>query len=246
MSGRYVARRRERPPGKRVLVGLALGPWMPSRTTVNWLRMGLPSDRIIDVQGSYLVQAHNEIVRQALQRLDWELLLLLEHDHPLPLNLLERVSSYQEDVTGAMYWLRPPPHHCCALVPNAEHEDAATWGGDWDGHLEYLSPKRQIAALQEGKLVRVAAVGMGCTAIARHVFEAFPVGERPFQTPYLADGELLTDDVHFCRRVAELGFQTWLDAGLVLDHLGETAIGIEDHFAALERRARELGMDLKR
>jgi hypothetical protein len=241
-KSRYVASRRERPAGNRVLVGLALGPDVPSQIALNWLALQMPSDRILSVEGAYIQQAHNEIVRQAFQRLDWEILLFLEHDHPLPPNLLERVASYQEDVTGAMYWLRRPPHHCCAMVPKAEHDDAETWAGEWGGRLEYLGPVRQIAWLQEGKLQRVCAVGMGCTAIHRRVLEAFPAGELPFQTPYQPDGELITDDVHFCKRAAELGFEVWLDCGMPLEHLSRRPVGLHEHLATLEARGRELGL----
>jgi len=238
---RYVARRRERPPGNRVLVGLPLLEQVYAEFMVNFMSLGVPFDRLIPITAAYVQQAHNEIVRQALQRRDWEYLLMLEHDHLLPSNLLQRVAGYSEPVVGALYFLRRPPHNPCALIPADGHDDPGTWAGLWEyERVQWLNPGRTVQAIEEGRLYRVCAVGMGCTAIRRDVLEAFGA-ELPFQVPY-EGGDLLSDDVWFCRRAAQLGFEVYLDGGLVLPHLAVRPVHVDTHFEHLERRARELGL----
>lgn len=244
MSRRYITGHRERGEGRRILVGLPLTEYLLTEFFVGYDRLEIPSSRTVKVSGAYVQDAHNEIAHKALERRDWETLLLMEQDHTFPDNLLERVASYDGPITGAMYCLRKDPHPVCALVPKPEHESAAHWRGeDWQGHLTYLWPSLAIEWSNQGRLFPVCAVGMGCTAIQRRVLERFAeLGELPFQVPYQEGGQLITDDVYFCRRARQLGFDVWLDAGLQLDHLGVQHIGLPQHLAGLERRAREQGL----
>lgn len=67
-------------------------------------------------------------------------------------------------------------------------------------------------------LARVQAVGAGCLLIARRVLE-HPAMRAPFAEEYDEDGILVRgEDVAFCHRAREAGFEVWADLGARCSH----------------------------
>lgn len=64
-------------------------------------------------------------------------------------------------------------------------------------------------------LVACDAVGFGCVAIHRRVFEKV---EAPWFPLYHSDGDTVTDDLSFCKRVKEAGMAVACDFEVMCEH----------------------------
>lgn len=77
---------------------------------------------------------------------------------------------------------------------------------------------------QEG-LQRVDAVGTGCFLIARRVFEDPKMREGPFLRKTLPDGCVdKGNDISFCERARDCGFQIWTHFDYVCDQFTEVSL----------------------
>jgi hypothetical protein len=78
---------------------------------------------------------------------------------------------------------------------------------------------KNIGSFTTGQVIPLAAVGMGCTLIRRDVFEKLldPWYER---TSVKVGGKPVRggEDICFCLRAGEAGFQTWGHAGVAVRH----------------------------
>ncbi|MDP6460053.1 MAG: hypothetical protein QF829_04605, partial [Candidatus Hydrothermarchaeota archaeon] len=75
-----------------------------------------------------------------------------------------------------------------------------------------------------GKLFRVDAVGMGCCLIKAEVFRSIA------QPWFVYDVKRNRgEDIYFCEKVKEAGYDIWVDPEVLPVHLGVSEVGIE-HF----------------
>jgi hypothetical protein len=192
------------------------------------------------IEGNIVADQHDRIARWCVEETTADYLLLLEQDHRFPPNLLERVANYDQPVVGALYYTRMEPYWPVALVPRPEFWNRVeVWEGQWDEvELTPLWPTLEDRIRGHG-LNSVCAVGMGCIAIRRDVLEDAPKGE-----PYFADhyefGKHWSDDVWFCCRALQRGYEVYVDGDLELPHLGLRDVDFRTHRTHLERRAAEL------
>jgi hypothetical protein len=88
--------------------------------------------------------------------------------------------------------------------------------------------------LEKPALYKCGAVGMGCTSIARRVFENWEPGLPFFRNEYKDQGEgkegednwkfahgEVSHDVWFCQQATRQGFEIYLDSSLHCNHLTE-------------------------
>jgi cellulose synthase/poly-beta-1,6-N-acetylglucosamine synthase-like glycosyltransferase len=209
--------------------------------------------------GSIVPDARNNIVRWFLEETRADYLILVDQDHRLPSNLLERVANYEEPVVGALYYARTEPHSPIALVPNPRRQrpdgepvnlwnDPAVWGGNWEvDSLVPLWPSLEKDWRAEGKINRVLVVGGGCLAIRRDVLEAWPRELPWFNFSYVAGAgahraATVGEDVWFCRECARQGHGVYLDAGVKIPHMAVREVDDTTYWARLQRMALELGL----
>jgi hypothetical protein len=77
-------------------------------------------------------------------------------------------------------------------------------------------------------LERVTSIGCGVMLVKRHVFEKI---ERPwFWFENLKNHKLLGEDVYFCVKAHDFGFETWVDHDLSneIGHVGSYTYGWHD------------------
>lgn len=174
-----------------------------------------------------------QLVAKALEEPDWDYLLHLQQDMILPEGLMERVGTYTDPVVGVMYFGR------------VMHHQQAVPGRMGPKGFERLTDEEVEGMLDEPGLYPIGAVGMGCTAIRRDVFEKWDPKLWPwFQVPN--EGQLgWGEDVWFCHQAAAQGFGVFVDTTLVAGHLG-TWRSSDDTFRARlahDRRLRALQAD---
>lgn len=144
----------------------------------------------------------------ALKDENWDYLLHLQQDMIMPEGLLDRVGEYTDPVVGIHYFGRVMQHQ------------QAVAGTVTDDGFERLSDEEAERMLDHPGLYPVGAVGLGCTAIRRDVFEQWNPDLYPwFQVPN-ANNLGWGEDVWFCYKAREQGWPVLLDTTLVAGHLG--------------------------
>lgn len=158
------------------------------------------------VKTAYLPSSRTRLARAALDR-GASHILWLDSDMRFPKDALVRLLSHHVPIVAASYSMRRMP-----LAPVAS-----------DGFDQ--STPHYVANDATG-LESVGMVGMGCMLTTTELFRALP--EPWFATPYDPErGDVIGEDVWFCQRVHEAGYDVLVDAALTneVGHLGEWEFG---------------------
>lgn len=161
-------------------------------------------------------RARNIIAAEALRQ-NYDYLLFIDDDNPIPRDTLIKFLEDDKDVVCAPILRRKPDedgsYPLCALYGHLEKD------------IRIYEPITEFR--EQGYLHRIDACGMGCTLIKRKVLEAvnakYP--DRPFQQGNLIsfnEGDKVIDrskglkrtmseDLEFCERAVDAGFEVWLD-----------------------------------
>lgn len=181
----------------------------------------------------------NGLVKKALE-LGADLVLFLDADMTFPKGL---AAALAEDclrtgagVVSGCYFKKAPPHPCVSALfltpddpqlmtpidPLAEPEAGAD-GADGGGEEG-----------TGGRLVSCDVVGMGAALVRREVFESIDYPWFEYEVHEKTGEMTVTEDVPFCRKAKEKGFEILTDTSLVCGHVAQVEID-DRHW----RRARE-------
>lgn len=72
---------------------------------------------------------------------------------------------------------------------------------------------------------RIAGCGFGCVLIETDILKAVTLNKGPCFLPMAGYGE----DLAFCKRATEMGFEIWCEPSVVCGHIGHIAIYPEDY-----------------
>ena len=161
-------------------------------------------------------RARNIIAGEALRQ-NYDYLLFIDDDNPVPRDTLIKLIEDDKDIITAPILKRKlnedGSRSLCALYVHLEKD------------IRIYEPITEFR--EQGYLHRIDACGMGCTLIKRKVLEAvnakYP--DRPFQQGNLIhfnEGDRIIDrskglkrtmseDLEFCERAVDAGFEIWLD-----------------------------------
>jgi hypothetical protein len=157
--------------------------------------------RLAFVHGTYIQASRNDLVGQMLAS-DAQWLFMVDDDHVFDRRLLINLLDRHVPIVGAAAVSRKPPYYVCAYAHGTNHAM---------GILDF-TPEMQ----------EVEAVGTGAILIRREVFEAL---ESPwFEVGFDANGRNISEDIIFCQRAREAGYDIWLDATQMIGHLTGVAI----------------------
>jgi hypothetical protein len=187
------------------------------------VRQGIPEgNRIALIRGSssIIVQARNNVVAAA-QSAGAQWLMFLDSDMRFPFDILRRLRAHDKDIVGCAYKRRTPPYETMGrpLV---------------DRKIE----------VDEG-LVAMRHLPLGVMLIRMSVFDRLT---KPyFRIPFVEGEDNYGEDLDFCNRAREAGFQVWCDvsASNEIGHLGLvtfTEAGLPEMEAAkqiVEQKAQE-------
>ena len=145
--------------------------------------------------------------------------LFLDADMAFPADTLLRLRSHGLDIVGGLCRRRRGPDFA-----------ACQWTTADDGAWRLLAPSGEHP-------VPVTATGGACLLVQMAVFDAMErrwPGEWYFinreclpDTPPRAD-ECMSEDIWFCRRAAEAGYQVYVDQGLRIGHITTAVIYDDD------------------
>lgn len=207
-----------------ILIGVPNGSGMfPAVMVQSLLQLHKPVPCAFMVVERQMVEmARNGIVREALSK-GFSHLLFVDDDNPIPPDTLELMLSDDKDIVIAPILTRNPDK-------DGRHSLCAFKRLKVGGQKLYLEFDR----VNGSDLVRVDAGGTGCMLIKRSVLESLYVkhGERIFErtrtvfdNPITYKGKeyterTMSEDVQFCERAADAGYEIWMDTRIRPIHLG--------------------------
>jgi len=204
-------------PAARLLVSIPLYLTVPALWFCNWESMD--KRNVVGVMATrklYLASAMRNMVAGALERDDWDRMVVLEADMLPPADAFLRIAQYPDslDIVGSLYHQHPEPHHPVVY-------EQVTDTGFRPLHFTQIEPMVEAPGLYE-----VGAVGMGFTSIHRRVLEKWDT-----ETP-MWDSPDIGHDLYFCREARRQGFSVRVDTAIQCGHLTEIAVGlntVRDH-----------------
>lgn len=139
-------------------------------------------------------------------------LLFIDSDMVVPVDLITRLLDADKDIVSALAFKRVFPFEPC-IFKTCTKKDATFY-------LDYTKG-----------LIQVAGTGMACTLIKREVFEKL---SQPWFTPM----ENIGEDLSFCVRAKDKGFQIWCDTELICGHI--TSEAVTEHHRLLATKQAKL------
>ena len=149
--------------------------------------------------------ARNTLVERSLEA-GSEWILFIDDDHVYPPDLLSRLLEHEKMIVGSLYLRRARPFSPVAFSHRTE------------GNL-YQSI--DLTELPHEGLLKVQAVGAAGLLIRSEVFRAI----EPPWFEYGRSGEWnASEDIIFCEKAQEAGFDVFIDLAAQLGHMTPTAI----------------------
>lgn len=174
--------------------------------TVSLMNIQHPPNTVPDWGiSTFIPGARNSLVERALER-GSEWILFLDDDHVWPSDHLMRLLKHDEMIVGSLYMRRQPP-----FVPLAfSHMDE-------DGTYTAID----LTTLPGEGLLQVHAVGTAGLLVKSEVFRAI---EYPwFEWGKVGNWEA-GEDIIFCEKAREAGFNIYVDLEAQLGHMAPSAI----------------------
>lgn len=160
----------------------------------------------IDSERCAIAEARNLMVKYAIEE-GCTHVLFIDDDMVFPHDTLIRLLQHKKDIVGAVAFQRRPEHLPCTY--NLEPLDSTLLSA--------------VECLDKG-LQPFDAIGSSCILIRTEIFKSIPYpwykwGDTSLGVMVKQGG--LGEDLSFCIRAKQHGFQTWADTDFVITHLGD-------------------------
>lgn len=202
---------------KLILIGVPNGSgFFPAIMVSSLLTLRKPAPcAFYVVERQMIEKARNAICFQAMQN-NATHILFVDDDNPIPEDTLEKMLEDDKDIVIAPILARNPDQ-------NGVHKLCAFDKEVIDGVNIYRN-KKDLP--KDDYLHKIDAGGTGCMLIKIDVIKKmnevypnrwFESTRQVFDKPIMVDGGVFTErtmseDVQFCERAIELGFEVWLDS----------------------------------
>jgi GT2 family glycosyltransferase len=214
---------------KIVLLGLPTGSGhIPVAMVASLLQLQKPLPCAFSyVERQRTDKARNGLVLEALKN-GADYLLMIDDDNPVPSDTLKLMLEDDKDIVIAPILSRNSKqdgtHDLCAFYAKKVKVDGKP--------LRLYSPIKDFK--DKGPLHKIDAGGTGCMLIKRAVLEKlyalhqgqpFEFGDIRFKKKIKVDGieydrRTMSEDVEFCERAVDAGFEVWLDDRIRPIHFG--------------------------
>ncbi len=222
------------PDQKTLIIGMPTGSGLiPALMVQSLLQLHKPLPAaFIYIERQLVEKARNEIVLEALKIPSCAYVLFVDDDNPIPTDTLDKMMEADKDIIIAAIPTRSPD-------ANGYHKLCAFYSEEKEVGGKKIRTYRDIQQFRDpGPLHRIDAGGTGCMLIKRKVLEAmnkkygqymFERGVIMLDEPVVENGvtidrRTMSEDVQFCERAVDLGFEIWLDERIRPIHLGAPKI----------------------
>jgi hypothetical protein len=200
-----------------ILIGMPNGSGqVPAPMVSSLLQLHKPCPCAFMVVERQMIElARNGIVAEAIKN-NCSHLLMVDDDNPIPPDTLEKMLEDDKDIVIAPILSRNPNKE-------GKHDLCAFYSEEVSGEKIY----RNITEFKDkGDLHKIDGGGTGCMLIKIEVLKKLnekykdKIFERThdyFDKPIIVDGKeyterTMSEDVLFCERSIDLGFEVWLDS----------------------------------
>lgn len=205
---------------KRILVGMVASHGVQAKTVVALCSLMTSSTNavVLDIQQKSLIYiARNDIARKVIEYgLDG--VLFVDSDQVFPNVALNILLDHRKDIIGFPIVAGNYPYN-----PNIRKFE----NGVYTVYHDY--PRDHI--------FQVDAIGMGFTYISKDVLGVLV--EPYFFHEQTEAGELIGEDVYFCKKAKENGFKVWCDPTVAIGHIKNYEYHQEAYFLGREIKEKE-------
>lgn len=169
---------------------------------------------IYTVNGTLIFDQREKLAAEAIHE-GADYILWIDADMRFPKNTIERLIKANKNIVGVNATTRSIPIRATAKNLEIDFEKK-------ENHWKPVSSKNKTG------LEQVTAIGCGVMMVKREVFEKTP---RPwFWFEAIPGDKLLGEDVYFCIKAHDAGFETWVDHDLSneIGHVGQYTFGWHD------------------
>ncbi len=188
--------------------------------------------RVVEViailSGPKVDSARNSIFLRWLEQTSASHLLMVDTDMQVPENVIDRLLQHDKDIVGGL-----------AFTGTGQGSDIVPAVRV----IEEIEGTPSIQPLWDyptNSLVQVAGIGTACMLIKREVAEAiWEARGKDHPMPWFAygvhNGVEIGEDIAFCLTAGKIGFETWVDTGLVIPHDKHRFITDSEYVLSLTR-----------
>lgn len=168
----------------------------------------MPKNRLIPY-------ARNEAVEQVLKdeftNPDEDFIFWLDQDIIVAPGVLTRLLSHNKDIVSGLYFLKEPPHHPLIMK---KRDCQISERGKYSNLSDYPDG---LIKLEDG------SVGFGCVLTKVKIFETM-------QKPWFEWTKDSGEDIDFCIKAKESGYDIWYDSEVRCGHQGDRRVVTFDDF----------------
>lgn len=210
-----------------ILIGIpSASGMMPVSMVQSLLQLQKPyPTAVLIVERQQIEKARNAIVMETLKQ-NCDYLLFVDDDNPIPPDTLVKLIEDDKDIVIAPILSRNPNSQ-------GGHDLCAFYAKEFNVGKKPLRLYYHIENFKdEGPLHKIDGGGTGCMLIKRKVLEEltekyqdkiFERGDIRFKKQYIEgieyDRRTMSEDVEFCERAVDAGFEVWLDERVRPIHL---------------------------
>lgn len=165
--------------------------------------------------GSLIYDSRNKLAAKAMKE-EADYILWLDSDMVFSPDLLEKLIDDDKDMVSGIYFRRTSPW-TPVIFKDSELKDSRL---EWTDYVEY--PKET--------LFKVAGAGFGCVLMKTDILFDMVGRFGDWFSPLYNSGE----DLSFCYRARELGYEIWCDSRVKCGHMSHQMI-TEDFYEAFRR-----------
>jgi len=164
--------------------------------------------KMYTMPGTLIFDQREKLVEVALKE-GCDAVLFIDSDMRFPADTVEILLSREQPIVGVNAVTRRKPVLPTALNLKVERQDGKVVRHKWE---------KVDSAGKEG-IEPVSAIGFGVTMIRKEVFQKMP---RPWFDVGWGKAGIVGEDVHFCIRAMDAGFQPYVDHSLskFIGHIG--------------------------
>lgn len=163
---------------------------------------------------SLIYDSRNKLAAKAMKD-EFDYVLWLDSDMVFSPDILEKLIADDKDIVSGLYFRRSHPYSP-VIYKDSELKDGRLV---WSDYTDY--PKEE--------LFKVAGAGFGCVLMKTDVIFDMAGKFGDWFTPLYSSGE----DLAFCYRARELGYEIWCDSRIRCGHMSHQMI-TEDFYEALK------------
>ena len=188
--------------------------------------------RVVDIiailSGPKVDSARNTIFKKWLENTEASHLLMVDTDMVIPVNTVERLLAHDKDIVGGLAFtgISQQSDVVPAVRVIVENDGAPNIVPLWD--------------YPTNSLVQVAGIGAACMLVKRQVAEEVLLARgKDHPMPWFAyglhNGVEIGEDIAFCLTAGKLGFEAWVDTGLIIPHDKHRFITDHEYVLSLSR-----------